>query len=101
MLAETDSGYTKTQLTRLLQQSGTEAVSDGGSSTAYGYTFGLNKRDWLYNCLATEINKNHSLSKVYLFLEKALNPVAFTDEKNRGKYDYLLEGTNKALLLAG
>lgn len=101
VLAETNSGYTKTQLTRLLQQSGIEAVSDGGSSTAYGYTFGLNKRDWLYNCLATEINKNHSLSKVYLFLEKALNPVAFTDEKNRDKYNYLLEGTNKALLLAG
>lgn len=101
VLAETDSGYTKTQLTRLLQQSGIEVVSDGRSSTAYGYTFGLNKRDWLYNCLATEINKNHSLSKVYLFLEKALNPVAFTDEKNRVKYNYLLEGTNKALLLAG
>ena len=93
VLAETDSGYTKTQLTRLLQQSGIEVVSDGRSSTAYGYTFGLNKRDWLYNCLATEINKNHSLSKVYLFLEKALNPVAFTDEKNRVKYNYLLEGT--------
>ncbi len=101
VLAETNSGYTKTQLTRLLQQSGIEAVSDGGSSTAYGYTFGLNKQDRLYNCLATEINKNHSLSKVYLFLEKALNPVAFTNEKNRGKYNYLLEGTNKALLLAG
>lgn len=39
VLAETNSGYTKTQLTRLLQQSGIEAVSDGGSSTAYGYTF--------------------------------------------------------------
>lgn len=101
VLAETDSGYTKTQLTRLLQQSGIEVVSDGRSGTAYGYTFGLNKRDWLYNCMATEINKNHSLSKVYLFLEKALNPVAFTDEKNREKYNYLLEGTNKALLLAG
>jgi uncharacterized protein (TIGR02391 family) len=101
VLAETDSGYTKTQLTRLLQQSGIEVVSDGRSGTAYGYTFGLNKRDWLYNCLTIEINKNHSLSKVYLFLEKALNPVAFTDEKNREKYNYLLEGTNKALLLAG
>lgn len=101
VLAETNSGYTKTQLTRLLQQSGIEVVSDGRSGTAYGYTFGLNKRDWLYNCLATEINKNHSLSKVYLFLEKALNPVAFTDEKDREKYNYLLEGTNKALLLAG
>lgn len=101
VLAETSSGYTKPQLSRLLQQSGIEAVSDGRSNTAQGYTLGLNKRDWLYNCLATEINNKHSLSKVYLFLEKALNPVAFTDENSRAQYSYLLEGTNKALLLAG
>ena len=30
-----------------------------------------------------------------------MNPVAFTSEESRGKYDYLLEGVNKALLLAG
>ena len=101
VLAETDLGYTKTELTRLLRQSGIEILSDGKSNNAYGYTLGLNKRDWLYNCLASEINKSHSLSRVYSFLEKALNPVAFTDEKNRSKYEFLLEGTNKALLLAG
>lgn len=65
------------------------------------YTLGLNKREWLYNCFATEINKSHSLIRIYSFLEKALNPVAFTDEKSRDKYNYLLEGTNKVLLLAG
>ena len=101
VLAETNLVYTKTELTRLLQQSEIEILSDGKSSNAYGYTLGLNKRDWLYNCLAYEINKSHSLSRVYFFLEKALNPVAFTDEKNRSKYEFLLEGTNKALLLAG
>ena len=101
VFAETNLGYTKTELTRLLQQSGIEILSDGKSSNAYGYTLGLNKRDWLYNCLAFEISKSHSLSRVYLFLEKALNPVAFTDEKNRSKYEFLLEGTNKVLLLAG
>lgn len=36
-----------------------------------------------------------------MFVEKALNPVAFTDERSREKYNYLLEGTNKALMLAG
>ena len=101
VLAETNLGYTKTELTRLLEQSKIEIASDGRSSNAYGYTMGLNKRDWLYNCLAMEINKNHSFALVYTFLEKALNPVAFTDERNRDKYNYLLEGTNKALLLAG
>lgn len=101
VLADTNSGYTKKELTRLLEQSRIEVVSDGRTSNAYGYTLGLNKRDWLYNCFAMEINKSHSLVRIYSFLEKALNPVAFTDEKSRDKYNYLLEGTNKALLLAG
>lgn len=101
VLGETNRGYTKTELTRLLQQSGIELVSDGRQSNGYTYQLGLNKRDWLYNCLANEINKNHSLVRVYMFIEKALNPVAFTNEENRAKYEYLFEETNKALLLAG
>lgn len=101
VLAETSLGYTKTELTRLLQQSQITIVSDGKVSNGYTYQMGLNKRDWLYNCLASEINNSHSFIRVYAFLEKALNPVAFTDEKNRDKYNYLLEGVNKALLLAG
>lgn len=101
VLAETNLGYTKTELTRLLQQSKIGIVSDGRVSNGYTYQMGLNKRDWLYNCLASEINNSHSFIRVYAFLEKALNPVAFTDEKNRDKYNYLLEGVNKALLLAG
>lgn len=42
VLAETNSGYTKTELTRLLEQSRIEVVSDGRISNAYGYTCG----DW-------------------------------------------------------
>ncbi len=101
VLAETNLGYTKTELTRLLEQTGIEILSDGSSSNANGYAWGLNKRDWLYNCLAYEMNKSHTLMRVYLFLEKALNPVAFTDEKKRSKYTFLLEGVNKVLVLAG
>lgn len=101
VLAETSLGYTKTELTRLLQQSKITIVSDGKVSNGYTYQIGLNKRDWLYNCLVSEINNSHSFIRIYAFLEKALNPVAFTDEKNRDKYNYLLEGVNKALLLAG
>ena len=70
ILAETNLGYTKTELTRLLQQSKIEIVSDGKSSNGYVYKLGLNKRDWLYNCLASEINKSHSLERVYCFFEK-------------------------------
>jgi uncharacterized protein (TIGR02391 family) len=101
VLAESSLGYTKTELTRLLQQSKITIVSDGKVSNGYTYQIGLNKRDWLYNCLVSEINNSHSFIRIYAFLEKALNPVAFTDEKNRDKYNYLLEGVNKALLLAG
>lgn len=101
VLGETSRGYTKTELTRLLQQSGIELVSDGRKSNGYTYQLGLNKRDWLYNCLVNEVNKYHSLMRIYIFIEKALNPVAFTSEENRMKYEYLFEGTNKALLLAG
>lgn len=89
VLTETNLGYTKTELTRLHQQSGIEILFDGKSSNVYGYTLRLNNRDWLYNCLASEINKSHSLSRIYPFLEKALNPVAFTDEKNRSKYEFV------------
>lgn len=71
-LAETNLGYTTTELTRLLQQSEIEILSDGKSSNAYGYTLGLNKPDWLYNCLASEINKSHSLSRVYFFFRESI-----------------------------
>lgn len=101
VLGETNLGYTKTELTRLLEQSNIQIMSDGKSNNGYIYQMGLNKKDWLYNCLANEINIHHSLSQVYVFLEKALNPVAFTDETKRSKYEFLLEGVNKALLMAG
>ena len=101
VFGETSRGFTKTELTRLLQQTGIEVISDGSKSNGFTYQYGLNKRDWLYNCLANEVNKNHSLTRVYAFIEKALNHVAFTSEESRGKYEYLLEGVNKALLLAG
>ena len=101
VLAETSMGYTKTELTHLLQQSKIAIASDGKVNNGYTYQIGLNKRDWLYKCLVQEINSSCSFSRVYAFLEKALNPVAFTDVKNRDKYNYLLEGVNKALLLAG
>lgn len=101
ILAETNKGYTKTELSRLLEQCGIKILSDGSNRSPYGYTIGLNKRDWLYNCLATEINNSNTISRVYLFLEKALNPVAFISENKREKYNYLFEETNKVLLLSG
>ena len=101
ILGETSQGFTKTELTRLLQQTGIEVLSDGSKSNGFVYQYGMNKREWLYNCLANEVNKKHSLTRVYIFIEKALNPVVFTSEENRSRYEYLFEGVNKVLLLAG
>lgn len=101
ILAHTSLGLTKTELSRLLEQSQILLLDDGYSANGYTYTIGLNKRDWLFNCLANDINKNKSFKGTYLFIEKALNPVSYTGADDRDKYHYLLEETNKVLLLAG
>ena len=101
VVAHTSQGLTKNELTVLLGQCGICAVDDGSSRSQWGYTIGLNKRDWLYNCLATEINNSHSLSKVFSFLQAALNPARYTSVDSRQRYRYLLEETNKILLFAG
>ena len=95
VVAHTSQGLTKSELTVLLGQCGICAVDDGSSRSQWGYTIGLNKRDWLYNCLATEINNSHSLSKVFSFLQAALNPARYTSVDSRQQYRYLLEETNK------
>lgn len=101
VLAHTSEGFSKSELSGLLQQSQIALVDDGKSSNGYTYTLGLNKRDWLYNCLVNEINTNKSLKRFFVFITKALNPVAFTVQSGREKYLHLLEETNKVLLLAG
>ena len=101
VVAHTSQGLTKSELTVLLGQCGICAVDDGSSRSQWGYTIGLNKRDWLYNCLATEINNSHSLSKVFSFLQAASNPARYTSVDSRQQYRYLLEETNKILLFSG
>lgn len=101
IVAHTSQGFTKSELKTLLVQCKIILVEDGSSRSQIGYTIGLNKRDWLYNCLAEEINKSRSFSKVFLFLQSALNPALFTNIDNRQKYRFLFEEINKVLLLAG
>ena len=101
VVAHSSEGLTKSELTTLLGQCGICAVDDGSSRNQLGYTIGLNKRDWLYNCLVTEINKSQSFSKVFSFLQAVLNPAAYTSADSRQKYRYLFEETNKVLLFAG
>ncbi|OEF98838.1 TIGR02391 family protein [Vulcanibacillus modesticaldus] len=101
VIADTNRGLTKTELSRLLEQCQIQLVDDGKSNNGYKYTIGLSKRDWLYNCFVNEINNRDTYERIYLFIEKALNPVAYTSESSREKYNFLFEGTNKALLMAG
>jgi len=101
VLADTNRGLTKSELSRLLQQCQIQLAEDGRSSDGYTYTMGLNKRDWLHNCFANEINAHQSFNRIYMFIQSALNPVAYIDSSSRDKYAYLLEETNKVLLLAG
>ena len=44
VMAETNLGYTKTELTQLLEQSEIGIVPDGKQSNGYVYQIGLNKR---------------------------------------------------------
>ena len=101
VLADTGRGLTKTELTRLLEQCQIALMDDGKSNNGYTYSIGLNKRDWLYSCFVNEINVHHSFGKVFIFIEKALNPVSYTNSASRDKYDFLFEEINKALLLIG
>jgi uncharacterized protein (TIGR02391 family) len=101
IVAHTSQGLTKSELTTLLGQSGISPIDDGSSRSQSGYIIGLNKRDWLYSCLATEINNRHSLERVFSFLQAVLNPALYTSVDSRQRYRYLFEETNKVLLLAG
>jgi hypothetical protein len=81
VIADTSSGLTKTEIKLVLGQCGIEAVDDGYRSNGYTYSLGLNKRDWLYNCLANELDKSRHYTKFYSFLENTLNPTRFTTVK--------------------
>ena len=101
IIADTNTGLTKTELKLILGQSGIEAVDDGSRNNRFAYTIGLNKRDWLYNCLATELNKTQSFTKIYIFIESTLNPARYTADNKRTMFANLLENVNKVLMLVG
>lgn len=103
ILADTDPncGLTKAEISLKLGQCSIEAVDDGYRTNGLVYQTGLNKRSWLYNCFANEINTKKTLVNIYNFIENALDPVNFTPDERRGKYQFLFEGINKVLLLNG
>jgi uncharacterized protein (TIGR02391 family) len=101
VLGHTSSGFSKTELTQLLRECDIAIADDGSSKNGYTYTLGLNKAKWLFNCFAEEINKRQGFDRIYLFIEKALNPVSYTHDSHRDNYAYRFEETNKVLLFIG
>lgn len=101
VLADTSRGLTKSELSLKLGQNGISAVDDGFKSNGLTYQIGFNKRDWLYNCFANEVNTKKTFLNIFKFIENALDPVNYTTSEKRDKYNYLFEETNKVLLLIG
>lgn len=103
VLADTNRGLTKTELSHTLQQCRIVANDDGFRNIGNGmaYQIGFNKRDWLYNCFANEINSKQTYTRIYMFVESALNPISYTAAERRDKYQWLYEEINKVLLLVG
>ena len=101
IIADTNRGLTKSELERHLRESKITIVSDGSYNNGICYKIGLNKRDWLYNCFANEINVSHSFNKIVKFIEIVMNPINYTKLEKREQYQYILEELNKILLLLG
>ena len=101
IIADTNRGLTKSELERHLRECKIVLVSDGSYNNGIYYKIGLNKRDWLYNCFANEINTTHSFDKIVRFIEIVMDPTNYTKMEKRGQYQFILEELNKILLLLG
>lgn len=103
VLANSDPnlGLTESEIRIKLAQCAIVAADKGNKGNAFAFQTGLNKRDWLYNCFVNEINSKKSFFAIFQFVEKALDPVNFTQQEKREKYNYLFNEANKVLLLAG
>ena len=103
VLANSDPnlGLTESEIRLKLGQCYIHIVDKGGCRNEYGYIPGLSKKNWLYNCFANEVNSSKSFRKIYAFIENALDPACYTSNEKRDKYKYLLDETNKILLLVG
>lgn len=101
VLAETQSGLTKSELKSLLLQTKISLVDDGYRNNGYFYQTGLNKRDWLYNCFAGICSKDSNCDKIFLLIEATMNPVRYTSEASRPQYSHFERELNKILMLSG
>jgi len=98
VIADTNAGLTKSQLKTNLGFCGIACLDDGSRNNAYIYTIGLNKRDWLFNCIAAEWNNTKSLAKFVKFLESVFSPVNF---QSNTRLPGMLNRVNDMLIFAG
>ncbi len=102
IIADTNRGLTKSELKKHLMNCHIEEVDDVTLYTQDGISqVGLNKRDWLYNCLVNKINAKKSTDCVFVLIKSIVNPINFTDETKREKHRFIIEELNKILLLIG
>lgn len=92
----------KSVLAKRLRSSNIPIWDSGIKAPPGHYVKGPNKADWLYNCLASEINRSgHSCECVARFIEVVFDPVSYTAEGDRSEYQRILNDTNKVLLTMG
>jgi len=103
VLAETDytKGFTKAELQKYLMSCKIPVLNDGTARTQYSYTIGLNKKDWLFNCLADNAMKNGNTNNIITFIETCMNPVNFSQGNQRSRYNWLFGELSKVLLFLG
>lgn len=89
----------KSLLHHFLDCAGIPCVDDGSWSNGLQYKIGLNKRQWLHNCLVAEFNARQSTERIEKFLEAVFDPVLHTNR--RDGYEKLVEDINKPLMLHG
>lgn len=97
IVADTNNGLTKTELEHKLKVHKFEVLN----KNVNGYSQGLKKSKWLFNCLANEINRNHNYEKIHEFIGDIFNPINYTNDTTREKYYWMKEEINKILLLIG
>lgn len=102
IIGATDNNLmSKSFLKRKLSDAGIPVLDDGARQNGHSYVFGQNKRDWLYNCLAAELNRTKRFDCLVSFLEVIFNPVSYTQADDRAKYESVRAKLNKALMLCG
>lgn len=80
ILADTNSGLTKSEIKKYLKICNIPILDDGSKTIGNGlaYQIGLNKQEYLYNCLVNRVNQTSSFNCVYDFIQYALNPIDYT-----------------------